>query len=821
MSFKRLLSILTLSVVICLPGHAASDTTEVKSKATAYEKLVKGFKQSAKGKFLSLHKDGKGKVYVEYAKTGLGRRFLAGSTVRTVTDPAIYVGYKYSSPVCFQIELQDSLVVLLQPQLSASSDNPQMAKAMERSYGPKIYKRLAVAAFNKDSSTFFFDATSLINGLAPKTSEFKTVKGDDQSTWFGDIKAFDDNASIVVHNNVERSRSFLGITVELGDGSMSSTVSFLLLPEEKMKPRIQDSRVGVFSTGSGTGGVRYEISDEEDGFRSYRLANRWKVEPVDTAAWKRGELTDVKKQIVWYVDDAFPSKWKAPIRQAVLDWNIAFEKAGLRNVMAVKDFPTPDEDPEFDPDNLKYSCIRYIPNATMNAMGPSWVDPVTGEILNASVLVYNDVIRLINNWRFVQTAQVDERVRAKKLPDEVMDESLEYVVRHEVGHTLGLMHNMGASAAVPVDSLRSATFTAKYGTTPSIMDYARFNYVAQPGDKGVALTPPKLGVYDEYVIKWLYSPVPDAKDMWEEAAAAGKMIDEKAGNPLYIYRAQQNLSSSYPEYDPSARSEDLGDDPVKGGDYGIANLKYILKNLNAWIEDDPDRTHRSELYDQMANQYYRYLNNVLAQIGGIYLLQVKDGTPGEPAVPVPARVQKKSLKWVVSQIADLEWLDDKEVTSRFTLDVPTSALIASQVATNLSATIPDRVLLCASVAGGKEGYSLPDYYSDLYDELFDGTPDIAMRALQRNVVTAVAKPVTAQRNKTSLTDDAFEYDFGEDQQPYRRKISTAAIDETPGCREVFLKKVRKMAGHRRHFGSAENKAHYEYLYRTASAAFGK
>ena len=311
-----------------------------------------------------------------------------------------------------------------------------------------------------------------------------------------------------------------------------------------------------------------------------------------------------------------PEKWKKPIKQGVEQWNLAFEKIGFKNAIKAIDFP--ENDPEFDPDNIKYSCVRYAPIGIKNAMGPSWFDPRTGEVLTASVYLYHDIMKLITEWRFIHTSPADSRVRTTNLPDDIMEDALRYVVTHEVGHCLSLMHNMAASEAIPVDSLRSPAYTQKYGTTMSVMDYARFNYVAQPGDKerGVKLTPPNLGKYDYFSIKWLYSPIYNAENAKGEIPILDKWISEKSGDPVYRYGKQQigNL------IDPSSVSEDLGNDKVKASEYGVKNLKYIMKNLNKWVGDeDKDFSFRTSIYKGILRQYQTYLFHVYGVLGGIYL----------------------------------------------------------------------------------------------------------------------------------------------------------------------------------------------------------
>ena len=692
------------------------DKVEVK-KESAYEKFFKGKKcETVKG-LLTIHKMDN-KVYFELPLSLLGRDMLLGSTIAEISDNSFgSVGEKPHTPLHIQFTKTDSVINLRYVSLGYVTEDKNIQDRMDVSFKPAILRSFDIKAYNEDSTAVVIDLTDYLlssertidpfSPYAPITGSDGSIERDfkKENCQIGKIKAFSDNVSVqsVLSYSVSVRNSQFYYVYQMPFTAVM-TRSLILLPEKPMRPRMADPRINIFFTEMAT------FSNTGRGLQNTFYANRWRLEPKDMEAYKRGELVEPVQPIVFYIDDAFPEDWKPYIRQAVEIWQKPFEKIGFKNAIIAKDFPK--DDPEFDPENLKYSCVRYCPSWVENAMGPSWVDPRTGEILNANVSVYHNIVNVVQCWRFIQTAQADEEVRTRVLREDILGDCLRYVVSHEVGHCLALMHNMASSAAIPTDSLRSPSFTQKYGTTYSIMDYARNNYVAQPGDKelGVRMTPPELGLYDYFSIKWLYTPLWDAKTSKEEVPTLDKWISEKSGNPIYRYGKQQ----IYSRLDPSAFEEDLSDDPVKAGRYGIKNLKYVLSHLNEWIPaaDDKDYSYRQMIYNESIYQYLHYLTLAIYNIGGIYLYERYDGDKFPSYQTVSKEKQRESLSFLYEQLGDFAWLDDKQLQKGYP--------IRSDIGKDFESAIIDGILarfkavaLCSEKAPA-DAYTREDYLKDIY-----------------------------------------------------------------------------------------------------------
>ena len=450
----------------------------------------------------------------------------------------------------------------------------------------------------------------------------------------------------------------------------------------------------------------------------------------DIEKFKRGELVTPKKQIVYYIDRATPVKWRKYIKQGVEDWQVAFEEAGFKDAIIAKDPPTKEEDPEWSPEDARYSVIRYLASPIPNANGPHVSDPRSGEILESDINWYHNVMTLLRNWFFVQTSAINEEARGVSFKDEVMGRLIRFVSAHEVGHTIGLPHNMGSSSAYPVDSLRSATFTKKYGTAPSIMDYARFNYIAQPEDKGVALMP-DIGVYDKHSVKWGYRPILEAKNAEDEKETLDKWILDNQDSKLHRFGSAG--------IDPSSQTEDLGDNAVKASQYGILNLKRIIPNLIEWTEEKgKDYSDLNTMYGQVLSQFNRYMGHVSSNIGGIYQYYKTYDQTGPVYSHVEKSHQKNCMNFLQKELFKTPtWMIDKNILNKIEFAGNINRIRATQSRTLNSILDFGKMarLIENESINGNNAYTLIEMMSDLkngiWEEIYTNkTIDVYRRNLQ-------------------------------------------------------------------------------------------
>jgi hypothetical protein len=752
---KKIL-LLSSMVLICTLGSAKNSPPFFqkifKKKTTAvvdtvktetdYEKLFKEKHTTSKG-LITLHQI-KNDLYFEFPISLLNSEMLIGSTVSEISNNAnAIIGSKPLAPLHVKFTKEGMNVQLrkISHQYLTDNNDSGLTDALKKSTIGAIMRNMKIDAYSPDSSAiifkmtdFFlednkqmspFDQQSLYSMAGYKRSEsFQKDK-----SFLGEVKSFEDNITIKSHLSYT-------YTLTTADGKEAAkdvpftailTRSIILLKDKQYRPRYGDYRMAIFPT------HKYVLEEKDQGIWSTYFSNRWDLEPDDKDAYARGEKVNPVKPIVFYIDNTFPEKWRKYIKEGVEQWNEVFEEIGFKNAVLAKDFPK--NDSIFDPDNLKNSCIRYAPIGIANAMGPSWTDPRTGEIIAASVYLYHNVIELLNNWIFIQTSQTVEEVRTKNIPDSIIGDGLRYVVAHEIGHCLGLMHNMSGSSVIPVDSLRSPSFTQKYGTTTSIMDYARFNYVAQPGDyqKGVKMTPPRFGEYDRFSIKWLYTYFPNTT-FEEESAKLSQWKTERSGDPLYHYGKQQ----IYQTIDPRSQVEDLGDNAMKASAYGIKNLEYITGKLNKWLDDDDDDyNYRKKIYNGIINQYLRYIGHVYANVGGVYLQEIKRGDEGQIYETVPKEIQKEALNYLMDQVNNHDWFDNQELRGKLGIAPSVNDVIDSYLVKMIISS-PAKVVLSSTLTDN-DPYGFKECADDVFRFVWKSTisgkrPSDNERMMQREFV---------------------------------------------------------------------------------------
>lgn len=745
------------------PGAALG--SGVRAQPKPYNQVITDKALTRKG-MITTHRI-EDKYYFEIADTTLGRDILvvsriskSGTEVRAAQG---YAGDVIGSTVIRFDKGPNNRIFMRK--VSFKTYSPDSTTAMYQNLKNSSIQPIAasfnVAAYSPDKNGSVIDVTDYINSdndifyFSSPISKTRFRLGSQLAdrSYIQNIRSFPMNVEITTVKTYSLSAAttggFGGGAPTGGGGAGGSTgsatielnTSMVILPKVPMKARYADPRVGYFTVGY----TDFDLNPQ--GVKEIELIKRWRLEPKpqDLAKYKRGELVEPAKQIVYYIDPATPKKWVPYLIAGINDWQKAFEKAGFKNAIVGKMAPTKEQDSTWSIDDARHSAIVYKPSEIANASGPSISDPRSGEIMESHINWYHNVMKLVHDWYMIQTAAVDPRARKVTFSDELMGDLIRFVSSHEVGHTLGLLHNYGSSSTVPVENLRNKKWVEENGHTPSIMDYARFNYVAQPEDnitsKGLY---PRIGDYDKWAIEWGYKYL-DGKGAGDETATLNKMVIESAKNRRLWFGTESNPD------DPHSQNEDLGDNAMKASDYGIKNLKVILPQLPAWTkEPNEGYENLANMYGQLTTQFGRYMGHVAKNVGGIYENPKTVEQAGSIYERVPAATQKEAMDFLNRQLfITPKWMLNQSILDN--IDQNPLEVVSRLQGSTLNRLLSNNTLsklVAAEATDGATAYKITDLFTDLNGSIFtelksNATIDVYRRNLQKAYVDkliAIVKP---------------------------------------------------------------------------------
>ncbi len=671
---KKLFLLLMAMALVAMPVEAKKKEKKKKGKkaqtevpATPKKKEVKP-SISRKG-MLNVEKVGKD-WFLEVPDSLLGKDILAVTRyTSTPSSSGKFGGEECNEQVVFfQLNPDSTLLLRSRMVVNVADSTDAISKAIDVSNEHPIIGAFPLEK-SKDKGMMRIKVTSFLNsdnalGIYSREKRSFSLGSQDASlSYIEDIKTFPTNTEIRLVKTYNSPSGTLMASAVTGKVTFGLNISLVLLPEEPMLPRLYDPRVGYFTHSFN------DFNDDQQRVGQQRMISRFRLEPKnaeDAEKMRRGELIEPKKPIIYYIDPATPKQWRKYLILGVNDWQAAFEKAGWKNAIRGEEWP--ENDSTMSMEDARFSMIRYLASPIANAYGPHISDPRTGEIMEAHVCWYHNVMSLVHDWYMVQASGIDEAARKMHYDEELMGQLIRFVSSHEVGHSLGLRHNFGSSAMVPTDSLRSKAWVEKYGHTPSIMDYARFNYVAQPEDgisrKGIF---PRIGDYDEWAIEWGYRPMLDAKTPMEDHKALEAKTAKAQQNPRLWWGDGEGLRG----VDPRRQTEDLGDDAVKSSTYGVKNLKREMAQLEEWTADEDDiyDENLGTMYSQMRSQLIRYAGHVAEYIGGTYQTYQTRAQGGTKYAPTPLAKQKAALKWLEQNLLnEPAWMREFDYCKTLTAD---------------------------------------------------------------------------------------------------------------------------------------------------------